>query len=65
MLIDLGPTIYMALLLYAGSGILLVVLLSLGTWGLTKYLKYLKRVHAKYVRLPEDRQAVRPFAHSH
>jgi len=62
MVIDLGPIIYMILLVYAVCGIFLVGLLSLGTWGL---MKYVKRVREKYAGTRENRQLIRPFSHSH
>ena len=62
MVIDLGPIIYMTLLIYAASGIFLAVLLSLGTWGLTKYLK---RVHERHTRVRGTRPVIRSFSPVH
>jgi len=62
MVIDLGPMIYMALMVYAAIGISLILVLSLGTWGLTMQLK---RMHERHIRLRGTRRLIRPFYHFH
>lgn len=47
MIVDLGPVIYAVLMLYVAGGIVLVVLGSLGAWGIAACAK---KLHQKTPR---------------
>jgi len=59
-MMDFGPIIYAVLLVYVVGGILCLVLLSLGAWGIATCAK---RLHEKKPRKTHRVQRIRSFLH--
>ncbi len=60
MIVDFGPIIYAVLLGYVVGGILCLVLLSLGAWGIATCAK---RLHERKPRKIAGVQKIRSFLH--